>query len=85
MLPAEPIFAKNDNEKVNAVEYALVWTPNAAAIAPLATEAKVPEIVDAIVDVTETGSTLRAHGMKVIDTLLESEVLLIANDPAARA
>ena len=28
-LPAEPIFAKNDNEKVNAVEYALVWTPNA--------------------------------------------------------
>ena len=28
-LPAEPIFAKNDNAKVNAVEYALVWTPNA--------------------------------------------------------
>jgi topoisomerase-4 subunit B len=28
-LPAEPIFAKNDNEKVNAVEYALAWTPNA--------------------------------------------------------
>ncbi len=28
-LPAEPIFAKNDNERVNAVEYALVWTPNA--------------------------------------------------------
>jgi ATP phosphoribosyltransferase len=48
-----------------------------------ATEAKVPEIVDAIVDVTETGSTLRAHGMKVIETLLESEVLLIANRAAA--
>jgi topoisomerase IV subunit B len=29
VLPAEPIFAKNDNERVNAVEYALVWTPNA--------------------------------------------------------
>jgi topoisomerase-4 subunit B len=29
LLPAEPIFAKNDNAKVNAVEYALVWTPNA--------------------------------------------------------
>jgi len=28
-LPAEPIFAKNDNERVNAVEYALAWTPNA--------------------------------------------------------
>jgi ATP phosphoribosyltransferase len=48
-----------------------------------ATEAKVPEIVDAIVDVTETGSTLRAHGMKVVETLLESEVLLIANRRAA--
>jgi topoisomerase-4 subunit B len=31
-LPAEPIFAKNDNERVNAVEYALVWTPNADRI-----------------------------------------------------
>ncbi len=47
-----------------------------------ATEAKVPEIVDAIVDVSETGSTLRAHGMKVVETLLESEVLLIANRDA---
>jgi topoisomerase-4 subunit B len=28
-LPAEPIYAKNENEKVNAVEYALAWTPNA--------------------------------------------------------
>jgi len=48
-----------------------------------ATEAKVPEIVDAIVDVAETGSTLRAHGMKIIETLLESEVLLIANKDSA--
>jgi len=48
-----------------------------------ATEAKVPDIVDAIVDVTETGATLWAHGMKIIDTLLESEVLLIASAEAA--
>ncbi|MDP9341827.1 MAG: ATP phosphoribosyltransferase [Actinomycetota bacterium] len=48
-----------------------------------ATEAKVPDIVDAIVDVSETGGTLRAHGMKVIATLLESEVLLIASRPGA--
>jgi ATP phosphoribosyltransferase len=48
-----------------------------------ATEAKVPEIVDAIVDVTETGSTLRAHGMKVIETLLTSDPVLIANRAAA--
>jgi ATP phosphoribosyltransferase len=48
-----------------------------------ATEAKVPEIVDAIVDVTETGSTLRAHGMKIIETLLASEPVLVANREAA--
>ena len=47
-----------------------------------ATEAKVPEIVDAIVDVTETGNTLRAHGMKIIETLLTSEPVLIANREA---
>ncbi|MDQ3991679.1 MAG: ATP phosphoribosyltransferase [Actinomycetota bacterium] len=47
-----------------------------------ATEAKVPEIVDAIVDVSETGGTLRAHGMKIIDTLMESDVWLIANRDA---
>lgn len=48
-----------------------------------ATEAKVPEIVDAIVDITETGSTLRAHGMKIIETLLESDPVLVANKEAA--
>jgi ATP phosphoribosyltransferase len=48
-----------------------------------ATEAKVPEIVDAIVDVTETGSTLRAHGMKIIETLLTSDPVLVANLDAA--
>jgi ATP phosphoribosyltransferase len=49
-----------------------------------ATEAKVPEIVDAIVDVTETGSTLRAHGMKIIETLMTSEPVLVANREAAQ-
>lgn len=47
-----------------------------------ATEAKVPEIVDAIVDLTETGSTLRRHGMEIVDVILESRTQLIAN-PAA--
>lgn len=54
-----------------------------------ATEAKVPEIVDAIVDLTETGATLRKHGMEIVDVLLESRTQLIANktsldDPAKR-
>jgi ATP phosphoribosyltransferase len=44
-----------------------------------ATEAKVPDIVDAIVDVTETGSSLRKHGLKVIHTLLTSRTELVAN------
>jgi ATP phosphoribosyltransferase len=47
-----------------------------------ATEAKVPDIVDAIVDVTETGSSLRKHGLKVIETLLTSRTELIANSEA---
>ena len=47
-----------------------------------ATEAKVPDIVDAIVDVTETGSSLRKHGLKVIETLLVSRTELVANAEA---
>lgn len=47
-----------------------------------ATEAKVPEIVDAIVDLTETGSTLRRHGMEIVDVLMESRTHLIANPTA---
>jgi ATP phosphoribosyltransferase len=47
-----------------------------------ATEAKVPDIVDAIVDLTETGSALRAAGLRVIDTILVSFTELIANPTA---
>lgn len=48
-----------------------------------ATEAKVPSIVDAVVELTETGSTLRRNGLKIIETLLESQTVLIANGDAA--
>ena len=45
-----------------------------------ATEAKVVEgLVDAIVEVTETGSTIKAHGLKIIHTLLETNTKLVAN------
>lgn len=47
-----------------------------------ATEDMTPDIVDAIVDVTETGATLKAHGLKIIDTVLESNTQLIANRQA---
>ena len=49
-----------------------------------ATEAKVPDIVDCIVDITETGRALRAAGLKIIDTILVSFTELVAN-PAAFA
>jgi ATP phosphoribosyltransferase len=49
-----------------------------------ATEAKVPDIVDAIVDLTETGASLARNGLRILDTLLTSYTELIAN-PAAYA
>jgi len=47
-----------------------------------ATEVKVPALVDAIVEGTETGTTLRAHGLEIIDELLASTTRLIANHDA---
>jgi ATP phosphoribosyltransferase len=44
-----------------------------------ATEVKPPTLADAIVEVTETGSSLRANKLRIIDTLLESNTQLIAN------
>ncbi|HEV2310230.1 MAG TPA: ATP phosphoribosyltransferase, partial [Acidimicrobiia bacterium] len=44
-----------------------------------ATEAKVPDIADAVVELTETGRALRAAGLKVLDTVLRSSTVLIAN------
>jgi ATP phosphoribosyltransferase len=44
-----------------------------------ATEAKIPEIADAVVEITETGRALRAAGLKVLDTILVSHTELIAN------
>lgn len=55
-----------------------------------ATEVKAPELVDAIVDLTETGSSLRANNLRIVDTILTSTTRFIANraswgDPAKRA
>jgi ATP phosphoribosyltransferase len=50
-----------------------------------ATEAKVAErLVDAIVEVTETGTTLKAHGLRIVETLLETNTKLIANRASMR-
>ena len=55
-----------------------------------ATEVKAPELVDAIADLTETGSSLRANNLRILATILESTTRLIANkkaweDPGKRA
>ena len=47
-----------------------------------ATEVKAPDLVDAIVEVTETGSSLRANGLRIVETILESNTQLIANHAA---
>jgi ATP phosphoribosyltransferase len=44
-----------------------------------ATEVKVPRLADYLVDVTETGSTLKRNGKKILETLLVSSTMLIAN------
>jgi ATP phosphoribosyltransferase len=49
-----------------------------------ASEAKVPDIADCVVDITETGRALRAAGLRIIDTILTSHTEFIAN-PAAYA
>ena len=55
-----------------------------------ATEVKPPELADAIVDITETGSSLRANNMRIVETILETNTKLIANldawkDPEKRS
>jgi ATP phosphoribosyltransferase len=54
-----------------------------------ATEVKVPDLVDAIVDLTETGSSIRANKLRIVDTILETNTKFIANkkswaDPVKR-
>ena len=54
-----------------------------------ASEAKIPDIADCIVDITETGRALRAAGLRIIDTILTSYTEVVANpasyaDPAKR-
>jgi ATP phosphoribosyltransferase len=49
-----------------------------------ATEVKVPQLADAIVEVTETGASLRANRLRIVDTVLESATVFIMNSVAAR-
>ena len=49
-----------------------------------ATEVKAPKLVDAIVEVTETGSSLKANNLRIVDTLMESTTRFIMNKAASQ-
>lgn len=49
-----------------------------------ATEAKCPDLADAIIELTETGNSLRANNLEILDTILESNTIFIANDSAIK-
>lgn len=76
-----PDGVRVSTEYPNLVEEYFRRLGKRAAIYPSygATEAKVPEMADAVVELTETGGTLRRHGLRIIDTVLESTTRLIAN------
>jgi ATP phosphoribosyltransferase len=48
-----------------------------------ATEAKCPDLADAIIELTETGNSLRANNLEILDTVLESNTIFIANEKSA--
>ncbi len=49
-----------------------------------ASEAKVPDLMDVVVDLTETGSTLRKNGLKIVGQIMESHTALLANHDSLR-
>jgi ATP phosphoribosyltransferase len=71
-IATEAVNLTNDYLKKNNVKAEVEFSWGA-------TEVKVPELVDAIVEITETGSSLRANNLKIIDTLLESTTRFVAN------
>jgi len=74
-IATEAVNLTNDYLKKHGVEADVEFSWGA-------TEIKVPDLVDAIVDVTETGSSLRANNLRVVDTLMESWTVFVANKEA---
>ncbi|MFC1768083.1 ATP phosphoribosyltransferase [Candidatus Margulisiibacteriota bacterium] len=67
LVKASEAYLKKNNVKAS-VEFS--WG---------ATEAKPPELADAIIEITETGSSLKANKLKIIDTIMESVTVVVAN------
>lgn len=91
-VPEDSTFTKAEDLKNKRIATELVQTtksffrkkkiPVSIEFSWGATEVKPPRLVDAIVDITETGSSLRANRLKIIDVLLETSTILIANKKA---
>lgn len=71
-VATEAVNLANDYFKKNGVNVDVEFSWGA-------TEIKVPDLVDAIVDVTETGSSLRANNLRIVDVIMESWTVLVAN------
>ncbi|OFV99683.1 MAG: ATP phosphoribosyltransferase [Acidobacteria bacterium RIFCSPLOWO2_12_FULL_54_10] len=76
---ADLIYAKQSFRKVRWV---LAAPENSPIRGPKDLEVKPPLLADAIVEVTETGSSLRANKLRILDTVMESNTVLIANQTA---
>jgi ATP phosphoribosyltransferase len=68
--------------RVTQAYFARLGVPVTVEFSWGATEVKPPVLADAIVEATETGSTLRAHRLRILDTVMESNTQLIANAAA---
>jgi ATP phosphoribosyltransferase len=80
ILPGSRITTEFPN--VTAAFFERLGIPVSVSFSYGATEAKVPELMDALVDLTETGSTLRHNGLRIVDVILESTTRLLANRSA---
>jgi ATP phosphoribosyltransferase len=85
--PARWVLAVPNDSPIKSAKVALTkrWLADKGVTAEVefswgATEVKAPELVDAIVELTETGSSLRANNLRIVDTLVSSYPKLIANN-----
>lgn len=81
--PGGALRVSTEYPELTARYLAAHGVPAVVSLSYGATEAKVPDIADCVVEITETGRALRAAGLKIVETLLVSHTELIANPQAA--
>ena len=83
---ADRLRQRHDRNRAGSRQQGVLRQPNGVPVNVEfswgATEVKPPVLADAIVEATETGSTLRANRLRILDTVMESNTQLIANDLA---